>query len=185
MGLNFNILDRSQVKGALATQFFFGSAKIIFLVKVKNPCHLNLIMVKIEILKEIDQYGTDRLNELMAQLCPECPAHPLTHFREILYHPTSRLLVAMDGESITGCLTLVWYKIPSLTRFWIEDVVVDQKYRGVGIGKALILNAIEMAQKLGGHYIDLTSRTSRIEANHLYQGLGFEKRETNVYRLKL
>ena len=142
-------------------------------------------MVKIEILTGIDQAGADRLNELMSQLCPDCPAHPLTHFRDILYHPTTRLMVAMDNDKITGCLTLVWYKIPSLTRFWIEDVVVDHIYRGQGIGKALILKAIELAKALGGQCIDLTSRPSRIEANHLYQNLGFEKRETNVYRFKL
>jgi ribosomal protein S18 acetylase RimI-like enzyme len=142
-------------------------------------------MVKIEILTGIDQGGADRLNELMSQLCPDCPAHPLTHFRDILYHPTTRLIVATDGEKITGCLTLVWYKIPSLTRFWIEDVVVDHPYRGLGIGKTMILKAIELVQALGGRYIDLTSRPSRIEANHLYQSLGFEKRETNVYRFRL
>lgn len=142
-------------------------------------------MVKIEILTGIDQAGADRLNELMSQLCPDCPAHPLTHIRDILYHPTTRLMVATDGEKINGCLTLVWYKIPSLTRFWIEDLVVDQLFRGQGIGKALILKAIELAQALGGHYIDLTSRPSRIEANQLYQSLGFEKRETNVYRFRL
>ena len=32
---------------------------------------------------------------------------------------------------------------------------------------------------------DLTSRPSREAANRLYAGLGFEKRETNVYRLTI
>lgn len=142
-------------------------------------------MVKVELLTGIDQVGADRLNELMAQLCPECPAHPLTHFRDILYHPTTRLLVAMKEGEIRGCLTLVWYKIPSGIRFWIEDLVVDSPYRGQGIAKALIQHAMEQVRALGGHTIDLTSRPSRIEANQLYQSLGFEKRETNVYRISL
>ena len=30
----------------------------------------------------------------------------------------------------------------------------------------------------------LTSRPSRVVANQLYQSLGFEKRETNVYKMK-
>jgi ribosomal protein S18 acetylase RimI-like enzyme len=33
--------------------------------------------------------------------------------------------------------------------------------------------------------VDLTSRPSREAANHLYQKLGFEIRNTNVYRIML
>jgi ribosomal protein S18 acetylase RimI-like enzyme len=33
--------------------------------------------------------------------------------------------------------------------------------------------------------VDLTSRPSREAANRLYQRLGFEQRETNVYRFSL
>jgi len=35
---------------------------------------------------------------------------------------------------------------------------------------------------LGAKAVDLTSRPSREAANKLYQSLGFETRETNVYR---
>ena len=43
-------------------------------------------------------------------------------------------------------------------------------------------HAIEYAQECGALCIDLTSRPSRMEANEMYQKMGFEKRETNVYR---
>jgi ribosomal protein S18 acetylase RimI-like enzyme len=33
--------------------------------------------------------------------------------------------------------------------------------------------------------VDLTSRPSREAANRLYQRIGFERRETNVYRYNL
>ena len=39
-----------------------------------------------------------------------------------------------------------------------------------------------MPLELGAKTIDLTSRPSREAANRLYQRLGFEMRETNVYR---
>ena len=41
------------------------------------------------------------------------------------------------------------------------------------------------AQRLGLRHVDLTSRPAREAANALYQSLGYERRETNVYRLRL
>lgn len=67
----------------------------------------------------------------------------------------------------------------------IESVVVNDAYRGRGIGKEITLRLIAKAKKLGLEAIDLTSNPSRAAANALYQKLGFERYDTNVYRLKL
>ena len=67
----------------------------------------------------------------------------------------------------------------------IDDVVVDEKYRGKGLGKILTYAMIEKAKKLGMKHIDCTSRPHRIVAHKLYEKAGFEKRDTNVFRLKL
>jgi ribosomal protein S18 acetylase RimI-like enzyme len=79
-------------------------------------------------------------------------------------------------------MTLVVFPIPTGVRAWIEDVVVDESARGQGVGEALNLRAIEIAQGLGATTVDLTSRPSREAANRLYQRIGFVQRETNVYR---
>jgi ribosomal protein S18 acetylase RimI-like enzyme len=34
----------------------------------------------------------------------------------------------------------------------------------------------------GARSVDLTSRPSRQAANHVYQKLGFKRRDTNIYR---
>jgi ribosomal protein S18 acetylase RimI-like enzyme len=39
------------------------------------------------------------------------------------------------------------------------------------------------ARRLGVRHLELTSRPSRTAANALYVSLGYERRETNVYRL--
>jgi len=41
------------------------------------------------------------------------------------------------------------------------------------------------AERLGLRHLDLTSRPSREAANQLYQSLGYERRDTNAYRLRL
>lgn len=96
--------------------------------------------------------------------------------------------LAVDGEergAIVGTLTLVCFRIPTGLRAWIEDVVVDEAGRGRGVGEALTMAAIDRARAVGARSIDLTSRPSRQAANRLYQRLGFEARETNVYRYAL
>jgi ribosomal protein S18 acetylase RimI-like enzyme len=70
-------------------------------------------------------------------------------------------------------------------RAWIEDVVVDESARGRGVGEALNREALDRARGLGAKTVDLTSRPSREAANRLYQRLGFEPRETNIYRYSL
>lgn len=92
------------------------------------------------------------------------------------------LAIDRDTEEILGTLTLVVFPIPTGIRAWIEDVIVDSNARGKGIGKLLTRTAIEIAELAGAKTVDLTSRPSRVEANSLYRSLGFELRETNVYR---
>jgi len=89
------------------------------------------------------------------------------------------------GGPVVGSLTLVVFRIPTGVRAWIEDVVVDESARGRGVGDALSRKALEVAAAAGARTVDLTSRPSREAANRLYQRLGFERRDTNVYRVSL
>jgi ribosomal protein S18 acetylase RimI-like enzyme len=90
-------------------------------------------------------------------------------------------MARVDGE-IMGALTLVMFPIPTGTRAWIEDVVVDEAARGRGVGAALTQEAVRLAREQGARTVDLTSRPSRGAANRLYQRLGFEIRDSQVFR---
>jgi len=67
----------------------------------------------------------------------------------------------------------------------IESVVVCSKWRGRGYGKELMTAMIEAAKKMNVHHIQLTSNPARVAANQLYQELGFERYETNCYKMIL
>ena len=67
----------------------------------------------------------------------------------------------------------------------IESVVVSSKCRGRGYGKELMTAMIEAAKSFGAHHIQLTSNPARVAANQLYQELGFERYETNCYKMML
>ena len=94
-------------------------------------------------------------------------------------------LVGTPTERLAGCLVLVMFRIPTGLRARIEDVVVDEKYRGFGIGRALNQEALKRAEAAGARSVDLTSSPRREAANQLYLSLGFERRNTNVYRYSL
>jgi len=126
----------------------------------------------------------DSLNSLLTQLTQN--PNKLTAVKLEKISENNRLLLALDTDNkIIGMATLVLIAIPTGISGRIEDVVVDEKLRGQGIGTTLIKKLITEGKKLHFKRIDLTSKPARIVANTLYQTLGFTKYETNVYRLKL
>ena len=135
--------------------------------------------------------ATPELVEAFARLVPQLsrstPPPGAAELEEMVEAPGTRVLVARlgPGGPIVGTLTLVLFRIPTGVRAWIEDVVVDESARGRGVGEALSRRAIEVAGGAGARTVDLTSRPSRESANRLYRRLGFQPRETNVYRYTL
>lgn len=86
------------------------------------------------------------------------------------------------GDEIIGLATLVLYRVPTGIRGYIEDVVVDERARGRRIGEALTRACLERAEQEGASQVMLTSNPGRATANRLYQRMGFELRQTNVFR---
>jgi ribosomal protein S18 acetylase RimI-like enzyme len=124
----------------------------------------------------------DGLCGLLPQLSTTAPALQAAQLDEMLRSDGATLVVAHSQGQLLGALVLV--AVPTLTgrRAWIEDVVVDERARGRGIGTALVREALRLAADYGARSVELTSRPSREAANRLYQRLGFERRETSVYR---
>jgi ribosomal protein S18 acetylase RimI-like enzyme len=142
--------------------------------------------MKIEVATEVTAEVVDAFARLIPQLSRSNPPPTRERLAEIVDSPATDLLVAYDDDGmIVGSLTLALFRIPTGLRAWIEDVVVDEAARGQGVGEALNRAALDRAREAGATTVDLTSRPSREAANRLYQRLGFEPRETNVYRITL
>jgi ribosomal protein S18 acetylase RimI-like enzyme len=138
---------------------------------------------------EVDEVTPDLVEafiRLTPQLSKSSPAPGEAELRELVESPATVLLMAVDDDDrYVGTLTLVLFRIPTALRAWIEDVIVDEAVGGQGIGKALTREALARAKAAGAKTVDLTSRPSRQVANGMYKGLGFEPRDTNVYRFEL
>ena len=118
----------------------------------------------------------------VAQLSRSNPPPTAQALGEIIDSDAVTLLVARNQTGVVGVLALVMFPIPTGVRTWIENVIVDENARGVGIGRLLNETAIRHAKAAGAVSVDLTSRPAREQANRLYQEMGFQKRDTNVYR---
>ncbi|MEJ5255934.1 MAG: GNAT family N-acetyltransferase [Acidimicrobiales bacterium] len=127
----------------------------------------------------------EAFQRLVPQLSSSSPPPTEEELAEIVASPATVLLLARSDGEIVGSLTLALFRIPTGLRAWIEDVVVDRSARGRGVGEALNRAALDRARALGARTVDLTSRPSREAANRLYRRIGFEQRETNVYRFEL
>ncbi len=144
--------------------------------------------VEVHEVTEVDRELVAAFERLIPQLSRSNPPPSAEALAAIAASDAAILLVARDPETggeIVGSLTLVVFPIPTGIRAWIEDVVVDEAARGRGVGEALNRTALDRARRAGARTVDLTSRPSREAANRLYQRIGFEPRETNVYRIAL
>jgi ribosomal protein S18 acetylase RimI-like enzyme len=126
---------------------------------------------------------TAALQHLVPQLSRSNPPPGLDAVRAMLdHHAITQFVARRDDGSIVGVSTLATFPIPTATRGWIEDVIVDEASNNQGIGRLLLDAMVARAQELGCKTVDLTSRPTREAANHLYRKAGFEPRDTNVYR---
>jgi GNAT superfamily N-acetyltransferase len=103
-----------------------------------------------------------------------------------LRDPRVRVVVAVADGRLVGTATLT--SLVTLTEGLVgrvEDVVVTKGARGTGLGRRLMEALHVEARDLGITKIELTSRPAREAANQLYRSLGYERRDTNVYRLRL
>ncbi len=136
---------------------------------------------------EIESYSAE-YHEAMQRFLDQLTTNPMTltesMFRQLVESTNSHLFFLIKDEQIAGMLTVGIYYSPTGGKAWIEDVVVDQAFRGQGLSKLLVAHAIEFTKSQQVPSLMLTSNPKRIAANKLYQKMGFERKETNVYRMK-
>lgn len=119
------------------------------------------------------------LADLLQQLGPDEPRPDTALLALRLAElPQDRVvLVAERNRRLVGTCTL--HLIEHLAHGFarsaiLEDVVVDQDARGLGIGQALTRAALERARSWGCYKVALSSAQHREDAHRFYQRLGFK-----------
>jgi ribosomal protein S18 acetylase RimI-like enzyme len=103
--------------------------------------------------------------------------------QRILNSPSVLVVAHLSDLSgpIVGTGTLGLFYTPSGSHAHIEDIVVDEQMRKLGIGEALVQHLLGVAREMGLQGVSLTCNPRRREANQLYKKMGFKNWETNVY----
>jgi ribosomal protein S18 acetylase RimI-like enzyme len=140
------------------------------------------VTVRVEVLHEVTDEVVAAFGHLLPQLSSSAPPIDRAALDRIVGSAATTLLIARAGDKVVGTLSLVMFPIPTGLRAWIEDVIVDEAARGQGIGAALTVEALRLAEEAGARTVDLTSRPSREAAGRLYERMGFQSRSTRMYR---
>lgn len=132
-------------------------------------------MIKIERLKKED---IPQLLELYKDIVPfENKVNDATKlYEEMLQEDNYYLIAAKKGDELLGsilgvcCKSLASMGEPFLV---IEDVVVKENTRGMGIGKKLMDEADKFAKEKNCNYAILVSSDYRKSAHKFYEKVGF------------
>lgn len=138
-------------------------------------------MPAIEEVQSFEVGLVPQLEALFQQLSSSRRGLGADEVRALVEDPASSLLVARLDGLVVGTATLVSFRTADGLLCRIEDVVVDSRVRGRGIGESLVLACLQGAQDRGAHAVSLNSAPTREAANVLYRKLGFELRDTNSY----
>ena len=87
------------------------------------------------------------------------------------------ITVAKKDNKIIGSAFLFYMPIPAHGKPYalLEGMVVDEKFRGMGVGSTLIEKAIEVAHQKHCYKMIFTSGFDRKEIHKFYEKFGFKK----------
>jgi GNAT superfamily N-acetyltransferase len=144
-------------------------------------------MIRVEHVHEATPNLQEALARLLPQLNPTLPAPDMARLQRMIADPAVTLLLAKEGEKIVGTTTVILYTTPFWIKARLDEVVVDARARGKGVGEALVKAALDVGRDRGAQVAELQSgRGPRREAAHrLYERLGFKIRDSDVMRIEL
>ena len=99
-------------------------------------------------------------------------------FERMAHYPDYKIYVALCEEQLVGTFALLVMDnlghlgAPSAI---IEDVAVDPRWQGHGIGKKMMEHALELCRAKGCYKAVLSSNLKRERAQAFYESLGFER----------
>ena len=147
-------------------------------------------MATVSILKKttITPSVATAFNNLLRQVRRDTNINVSTaQWRRIVRQDNFRIFVVYGPRrsQIVGMAILRWHELPGRKTAFLDDLVVDEKHRGKGLGTKLLTSITAWAKSHDIDRIDFTSGHDRTSAHWLYQKFGWQRRNTKVYRLML
>jgi len=138
-------------------------------------------------IKELDISNIDHTicEEIIALYRQLSPGKKYQDLSQVLRADNGVYLIGgfQDGN-LVGIASMAVYCVISGRKGWIEDVVVDNAYRGQGIGRKLIEYLLKYSSDMNLTEVLLFTESHRIAARKLYENLGFRTKDSSLYVLK-
>ena len=126
----------------------------------------------------------EAINRLMTQLSERAKPVTFDDVSDVIEH-SQFFILRDDMGALRGMASLAICCKLSGREGRVEEVVVDESFRGRGGGKALLMALIDRARELGLASLLLTSSARRVAAQRLYLSVGFSQYQTDVFGLRL
>lgn len=142
-----------------------------------------------EILTEITPEVVKDFATLGPFLSENAPTHPDTvrlKLLETLSLTNARIMVIRADGHIRATQTAFYLPCTmGRNKGWFEDVTTDPAYEGRGFAGAIHKELLAWLKLMGAKGAELTSSHTRERAGGFYEHLGYQQRDTRVYRKEL
>lgn len=136
----------------------------------------------LEFVKKKFTYDLVRIKELITQLDSSAIVNEQSLYKAMFNGYISK--IEKDGK-LAGMGWIFPRQTLLRKQAVVEDMIVDETFRGLGFGEKILLDLLEWAKKQEVEIVELTTNPKRLAANSLYKKIGFQFHETNHYLLKL
>lgn len=145
--------------------------------------------IKIEILELPTEQDLEQINALIPQIAKKPRLLSMEELWKIVEQKENCKVVVARASleakmPIVGMAVVTLRWIPTGLIADVEDVVLDEDWRGLGIGESLNKKLIEIALSEESKHISLYTNKKRVAANSMYKKLGYAQfEEINYYRI--
>ena len=139
-------------------------------------------------LREISVHDAVQITSLSHQLGYTLDVEETSsQIRDVVSHMDHCAFVAIHEENIIGWIhAFIALRIESRPYVEIAGLVVDEKYRGRGAGKALVEKIKTWAVEKNIRCVRVRCNTVRKEAHHFYNKLGFAlSKEQKIFQINI
>ncbi|MDP3881210.1 MAG: GNAT family N-acetyltransferase [bacterium] len=138
-------------------------------------------------LKELRKFSKklkDELSQLLTQLSQTRERIDEKVLKKALKSPNTVLFGLFHNDKLIGTGTLIIMDTFASPRGFVHDLVIDKEYRSRGLAHKIMDEIIKRAKKHKLTELSLTSRAHR-KTEKFFKECGFEKRQTNCFRMDL
>jgi len=127
-------------------------------------------------------FDLERVRELVQQLDSTATVNERSLYKAVI---DGHVVKEYDGEKLIGLGWLFIRQTMLRKQAVVEDLIVDDAYRGRGLGRRIMSRLHDWAKENDVEMIELTTNPKREAANALYQKLNYKLHPTNHYLFKM